>query len=36
VRTTTDVRLLAVDRVEFERLCADDAGLAQRVTDAAG
>lgn len=34
VRTTSDVRVLAVDRVEFERLCADDAGLARRVADA--
>ena len=36
VRTTTDVRVLAVDRIEIERLCADDAGLAGRLTDAAG
>jgi CRP-like cAMP-binding protein len=36
VRATTDVRLLAVDRVEFERLCADDSGFAGRVSDAAG
>ena len=34
VRTTSDVRVLAVDRVEFERLCAGDAGLAGRVADA--
>ena len=33
VRATTDVRLLAVDRVEFERLCDDDAGLAERLSD---
>jgi CRP-like cAMP-binding protein len=32
VRTTSDVRVLAVPRVEFERLCEQDAGLAQRVT----
>jgi CRP-like cAMP-binding protein len=36
VQATSDVRVLAVDRVEFERLCADDEGLAQRVSDAAG
>lgn len=35
VRATSDIRVLAVDRVEFERLCADDAGLAGRVADAA-
>ena len=35
VRTTSDVRVLAVDRVEFERLCADDAELAGRIADAA-
>lgn len=35
VRTTTDVRVLAVDRVEFERLCANDAGFARRFFDAA-
>ena len=34
VRTTSDVRVLAVDRVEFERLCADDAGFADRLADA--
>ena len=31
VRATSDVRLLAVDRVEFERLSAEDAGLARRL-----
>lgn len=36
VRATTDVRVLAVDRVEFERLCTDDDELAGRVADAAG
>jgi CRP-like cAMP-binding protein len=36
VRTTTDVRVLAVDRVEFERLCANDSALAERVARAAG
>ena len=30
VRATTDVRLLAVDRSEFERLCADDPSFAGR------
>jgi len=34
VRTTSDVRVLAVDRVEFERLCEVDTSLAQRVADA--
>ncbi len=34
VRTTSDVRALAVDRVEFERLCADDEGFAGRIADA--
>jgi CRP-like cAMP-binding protein len=31
VRTTSDARVLAVDRVEFERLCADDATFARRL-----
>jgi CRP-like cAMP-binding protein len=35
VRTTSDVRVLAVDRVEFERLCAADDTFAERVQDAA-
>ncbi len=35
VRATTDVRLLAVERVEFDRLCANHAGLAGRIIDAA-
>jgi CRP-like cAMP-binding protein len=35
VRTTSDVRVLAVDRVEFERLCEHDDTLAQRVAEAA-
>jgi CRP-like cAMP-binding protein len=35
VLTTSDVRLLAVDRIQFERLCADDEEFARRVTDAA-
>ena len=34
VRTTSDVRVLAVDRVEFERLCEQDVTLAQRVAEA--
>jgi CRP-like cAMP-binding protein len=34
VRATTPVRVLAVDRVEFERLCADDSTLAYRVAEA--
>jgi CRP-like cAMP-binding protein len=34
VRATSDVRVLAVDRVEFERLCADEAGFAGRVAEA--
>jgi CRP-like cAMP-binding protein len=36
VRATTPCRVLAVDRVEFDRLCADDAGFAGRVSEAAG
>jgi CRP-like cAMP-binding protein len=36
VRATSVVRVLAVDRIEFERLCADDAGLEGRISDAAG
>ena len=35
VRAATDVRVLAVDRVDFEQLCADDPGLAGRVAEAA-
>jgi CRP-like cAMP-binding protein len=35
VRATSDLRVLAVERVEFERLCADDPSFADRVTDAA-
>ena len=31
VRAETDVRVLAVDRIEFERLCQDDPGLAGRL-----
>jgi CRP-like cAMP-binding protein len=32
VRALTDIRVLAVDRVEFERLCTDDPGLERRLT----
>ena|SRR5215218_797099 len=35
VRALTDVRLLAVGRADFDRLCADDAELVARVSDAA-
>jgi CRP-like cAMP-binding protein len=31
VRAVTDVRVLAVDRIEFERLCSEDPGLAGRL-----
>jgi CRP-like cAMP-binding protein len=31
VRTLTDVRVVAVERAEFERLCATDPALADRV-----
>ncbi len=34
VRATTDLRVIAVDRQEFERLCADDPAFAQRLVDA--
>ena len=33
VRTTSDVRVLAVDRVDVERLCADNAEFARRLAD---
>jgi CRP-like cAMP-binding protein len=33
VRATTDVRVLAVDRTAFERLCADDPAVARRFAD---
>jgi CRP-like cAMP-binding protein len=36
VRTTSDVRVLAVDRAAFEQLCADDPAFARRLTDASG
>jgi CRP-like cAMP-binding protein len=31
VRAATDVRVLAVDRLDFEQLCADDPALAGRI-----
>ena len=34
VRTTSDVRVVAVDRVEVDRLCAQDAGFARRLAGA--
>lgn len=34
VRTLSDVRLLAVDRADFDRLCADDPELAGRLVSA--
>jgi CRP-like cAMP-binding protein len=34
VRTKTDVRLLAVDRIEVERLSAEDPEFARRLTEA--
>jgi CRP-like cAMP-binding protein len=34
VRATTDLRVIAVDRQEFEQLCADDPAFAQRLVDA--
>ena len=33
VLTTSDVRLIAVDRVAFDQLCAENAGFAQRLSD---
>ena len=35
VRALTDVRVLAVDRVDFERLCADDPALERRLASGA-
>jgi CRP-like cAMP-binding protein len=32
VRATSGLRVLAVDRTEFERLCGDDPAFADRVT----
>jgi CRP-like cAMP-binding protein len=34
VRTTTDVRVIAVDRVQVEQLCADDEAFADRLRHA--
>jgi CRP-like cAMP-binding protein len=34
VRALTNVVLLAVDRAEIDRLCADDAGFAERLARA--
>lgn len=34
VRATTDLRVIAVDRQEVERLCADDAAFASRLAAA--
>jgi CRP-like cAMP-binding protein len=34
VRARSDVRVLAVTRSDFERLCAEDPGLVQRVAGA--
>ncbi|HEX6761508.1 MAG TPA: cyclic nucleotide-binding domain-containing protein [Gaiellaceae bacterium] len=33
VRTKSDVRVVAVDRVDIERLCADDAAFARRLAE---
>jgi CRP-like cAMP-binding protein len=34
VRTTTPVRVIAIDRVTFDGLCADDPALAERIAAA--
>jgi CRP-like cAMP-binding protein len=34
VRATTELRVLAVDRAQFNRLCAEDPSFARRVADA--
>jgi CRP-like cAMP-binding protein len=34
VRALTDCLVLAVDRADVDRLCADDPGLAERLTQA--
>jgi CRP-like cAMP-binding protein len=34
VRATSDLRVLAVDRHAFDRLCADDPAFARRLADA--
>jgi len=33
VVAVSDCRVLAVDRAEFDRLCADNPGLADRIAD---
>ena len=33
VRATSELRVLAVDRAEIERLCVDDSAFASRLTD---
>jgi CRP-like cAMP-binding protein len=33
VRATSDLRVLAVDRAAFERLCEDDPAFARRLAD---
>jgi len=35
VRAKSDLRVIAIDRGEFERLCADDPAFADRVAEAA-
>lgn len=35
VRAASDVRVLAVDRADFEQLCAEDPAFADRVAEAA-
>lgn len=34
VRATSDLRVLTVDRNDFERLCTDDAAFARRLAEA--
>lgn len=36
VRATSDLRVLAIDRSDFDRLCDDDPGFAGRIADAIG
>ena len=33
VRATSDLRVIAVDRNEFDRICADDPAFARRLAD---
>jgi CRP-like cAMP-binding protein len=35
VRATSDLRVLVVDRSQFDRLCADDSSFADRVAETA-